>query len=420
MVLEDVNNSTPDNFDDNPDPSSSDPYASASRRSGERIDATSLPQPIPLLGPMMGFTAGSVRFKTEQTIQFAEKRINRVLEPYEVQAFAFHIYKLEQTKSYFAAAGLAAGTYRCWSTADSFRYPFYKPKLESIEPNKFGIVRGPLAMYARHSWRFLMYATVSSHLGSIIGQAIAQPVAAVNTSKDPKLEQFGKDVRAADPRSKAEQDREFAQRTRQYEQAVEQRPRNRLPVAKNEDPVDDMNPAAGNEAWGSQSPVTESWETYSNDASQPAPSPQQHPSSMDNRDRRPEANRQSPTSSLPFDDDASPTGGLFQDEVYSAQSQAQSQSPSRSPPQGRPGESTWDRLRRGEAPIPGQRVEPQPRRPEHARKERREGSTLGDSYTFVEGDEERKREKEQAQQEFDARIERERQGRDFSDDEKRW
>ena len=46
---------------------------------------------------------------------------------------------------------------------------------------------------------------------------------------------------------------------------------------------------------------------------------------------------------------------------------------------------------------------------------------MGDSYTFVEGDEERSGERDRAQQEFDARLERERQGRDFdSDDGKRW
>jgi hypothetical protein len=45
---------------------------------------------------------------------------------------------------------------------------------------------------------------------------------------------------------------------------------------------------------------------------------------------------------------------------------------------------------------------------------------LGDSHTFVEGDDARNREREHAQQEFDARLERERQGKDFSDEGKRW
>ena len=157
-----------------------------------------------------------------------------------------------------------------------------------------------------------------------------------------------------------------------------------------------MSPTAGNEAWGTKTVGSDTWETFSNDTSQPTP-------------RRQSAQ----PSSLPFDDDASPTGGLFQDEVNNPQSQPQSQA--------RPGESSWDRLRRGGGSAPLQKPpQQQSRRAEPDRREQRDGSTLGDSYTFIEGDEERARERERAQQEFDARLERERQGRDFSDETKKW
>jgi hypothetical protein len=141
------------------------------------------------------------------------------------------------------------------------------------------------------------------------------------------------------------------------------------------------------------------------------PQQSQGPPSSEAWKRRAPPRRAPPASSSPFDDDdASPTGGMFQDEVNSNSAQQQS----------RPGESTWDRLRRG-APAPQQQRAQPPRRPEPERREQREGSTLGDSYTFVEGDEERKMARERAQQEFDERIERERQGRDFTSDEnKKW
>ncbi|KAI8941342.1 hypothetical protein NX059_002567 [Plenodomus lindquistii] len=424
MVLEDVNNNAPDSFSDNPYPSSNDPYASASAPSGERFDASSLPQPLPVLGPFMGFSKDVVRFKVETTLKFAESKLGRALYPDESQALALHIYQLEQTKSYYAAAGFAAGAYRCWSTAAEFRYPFYKPKLETIDRNKFGVVKGPMANFARHAWRFSLYAMVAGQMGSIIGQLIAQPLAAARTAQDPRLEQFATELKAAsqtEQQRTSQTGREIEQRRRQFEEQIKNRSGGgpspqaswgRQPAAKREAPVDDMSPTAGSEAWGSQSPASESWETFSNDTSQPTPQRQQRPPSTDNWNPRPQSNRQSQGSSLPFDDDASPTGGLFQDEFSNSQSQAQSQS--------KPGESSWDRLRRGGAPVPGQSARPLSRRPEPERREQREGSTLGDSYTFVEGDEERKRAKEQAQQEFDARLERERQGRDFSDDEKKW
>jgi hypothetical protein len=179
------------------------------------------------------------------------------------------------------------------------------------------------------------------------------------------------------------------------------------PAAQSESTGDDSSPTASNEQWGSRAAGSESWETFSNDTSQP-PQRQQGPPS--NRQPSPQTAQ---SSSSPFDDDASPTGGLFQDEVNNPQPQSQSE--------GRPGESSWDRLRRGGASAPLQRPQqPQSRRAEPERREQREGSTLGDSHTFVEGDDARNREREHAQQEFDARLERERQGKDFSDEGKRW
>ncbi|KAH7388869.1 hypothetical protein BKA66DRAFT_460991 [Pyrenochaeta sp. MPI-SDFR-AT-0127] len=421
MVLQDVDNAAPESFTDNPYPSESDSYASSSS-SGVRFDSTSLPQPLPVIGYFMGFSDRAVRFKTETTLKFAERKLGRELYPDESQALAYHIYQLEQTKSYFAATGAAAGTWRWYNTWDKMRYPFYQPKVEDLNPNKFAFIRGPMAQFARHTWRFSLYVLVAGQMGNIIGQLIAQPLAAVNTSKDPKLEQFGVELKAAahaDGQRNAQQGREIEDRRREFQEQVRNRqgggpsPQARWgkqPPKQNEH--DDSSPTAGNEAWGSSNTASESWESFSNDSSQPAPQGQSSPPSSDSWARRPSPKQ---ASSLPFDDDASPTGGLFQDEVNSTPPQGQPQ------PQGRPGESTWDRLRRGGAPAPIQRVQQPSRRAEPERKEQREGSTLGDSYTFVEGDEERKRERERAQQEFDDRLERERQGRDFnSDDNKRW
>jgi hypothetical protein len=421
MVLQDVGNTAPDSFTDNPYPSSDDPYASSSPPSGVRFDASTLPQPLPILGMFMGFSSGAVRFKTETTIKYAERKVGRQLNPEESQALAYHIYQLEQTKSYFAATGAGAGVYRWYNTWDKMKYPFYQPKIEDINPNKFAFIRGPMANFARHTWRFSLYVLVAGQMGNIIGQLLAQPLAAVNTSKDPKLEQFGQELKAAshvEGQRTAQQGREIRDRRRDLEDQVKSRsgggpspqPTWGKPVAQSkEDMGDDSSPTAGNEAWGSRSSGSESWETFSNDTSQPTPQQQQGPPTTVASTRQ--SPRQSAQSSFPFDDDASPTGGLFQDEVTNSQSQAQ--------PQSRPGESTWDRLRRGGAVAPLQRPQqPQSRRAEREHKEQREGS--GDSHTYLAGDEERHRERERAQQEFDARLERERQGKDFSDEGKRW
>jgi hypothetical protein len=425
MVLEDVENGSPDSFSDNPYPSSNDPYASSPSSSGAgRFDSSQLPQPVPVLGMFMGFSAGAVRLKVETTLKFAERKVGRELYPEEAQALAYHLYKLEQTKSYFAATGAAAGVWRWYSTWDKMKYPFHQPKVEDINPNKFGPIKGPMAQFARHTWRFSLYALVAGQMGNIIGQLVAQPLAAVNTSQDPKLEEFGMELKAAtrtDDQRTAQTGRDIEARRRDFQEQVRNRSGGgpspqatwgKQPPAKSEDAGDDMSPTAGNDAWSSSNSGAQAWESFS-DETQTTPSRQQTPPSTEARNRRPSPRQPPQSSASPFnDDDASPTGGLFQDEVNNPQSQ----------PQSRPSGSSWDRLRRGEAPPPVQRPQQdRSRRAEPQRKEQKEGSTLGDSYTFVEGDEERQRERERAQQEFDARLERERQGRDFNSDEgKKW
>ncbi|KAH3918163.1 hypothetical protein HBI56_144400 [Parastagonospora nodorum] len=424
MVLENVNEMSPDSFTDNPSPDQTDPYASSSpsSSSGVRFDATSLPQPLPVIGTFMGFSDRAVRMKTEITLKFAERKLGRNLYSDEAQALAFHIYQLEQTKSYFAATGAAAGAYRAYATMATNRYPFYQPKAESIDPTKFGFIRGPMAPMVRHAWRFSLYLLVAGQMGSIIGQLIAQPLAAVNTSKDPKLEQFGNELKAAtvaEQSKTAVQAREIQERKREFERQTKDRngmgPSPQGAWGKQQPPArpseDDMSPTAGNEVWGTQPSASGSWDSFSSQADQSTPQQSQGPPSSEAWNRRAPPTRAPPASSSPFDDDASPTGGMFQDEVNNGSAQQQS----------RPGESTWDRLRRGAAPAPGQRPVQQPRRQEPERREQREGSTLGDSFTFVEGEEERKQSRERAQREFDERLERERQGRDFSEDQgKRW
>ena len=422
MVLDDVGANATDSFSDNSSPSDQDAYATSS----VRFDPSSLPQP--LFGPtiLLGFSANTLRFKAESTIQFAERKVGRKLNPEESQALAYHLYQLEQSKSYFAAFAAGVGVYRWWSTWDKMRYPFYQPKLENINPNKFAFIRGPSAQLARQTWRFSLYFLAAGHIGSFIGQIIAQPLAAQNTARDPKLEQFAEELRAAAQAQRQEhpqQGSEAQQRQREYQEQMRKRQeaRSSAPYRRTKqepsksDELDDSSPTAGNEAWTSAASGAEMWEELSNSSSQSAPQRQQSRQPPQPWDRQPSTRPSAPppssssSSSSPFgDDDASPTGGLFQDEVFNPQSQSQSQH-----------QSSWDRLRRGGAPVPLQR--PQQPKARRGEPERKDGSTMDDSYTFADGNEEQKKDRERAQREFDARVERERQGRDFSSDEnKKW
>ncbi|KAJ4380814.1 hypothetical protein N0V86_004176 [Didymella sp. IMI 355093] len=421
MVLQDVENQAPDSFTEPSIPSDNDPYASStssSLASGERFDASNMPSPIPVIGPFIGFSSRALRFKAETTLSFAEKKLGRTLHPEEAQALAYHIYKLEKSKSYYAATGAAAGIYRWYATMSTYQYPFYKPKIESIDMNKFGPIKGPAANMARQTWRFGLYALVAGQMGNIIGQLIAQPIAAYETSVDPKLEEFGREIKAAsarDERGNNERARMIEERRKDFDARRRQegtggmtppygaragQPRQTPPLTTDDD---DMSPTSGNEPWGTQ--TSSSWGDFATDE-QPKPQPER--ASVDVRSRRQppyQATQPAPqTSSSPFDDDASPTGGMFNSETTASSSQSAA----------RPGESSWDRLRRG-AGGGSQAERIQRFASSRASGSGAEGSTVGDDFTFVEGREARDMEREKAQREFDERLERERRGGDFNE-----
>lgn len=404
MVLQDTE--TPaDSFADNPPPSNDDAYTS-SAPSGQRFDASSFPQPIPILGPLTGHTSTYTRRKTEQLIKFSELLINRTMTPVEAQALARRVYRFEEEKSRYAIAATAIGVGRWYQTMQSYRYPFYKPEPKKIDPNKFLLLKGPAAQYARHSWRLLCYVTVASHLGKLVGQTVSHYSAGEEMSNDPELAQFALDLKKAASTehtnkktvlgSVPEQRRrwmEEAARARNAERSAPGAPTQVPWNARKPTPADDdMSPTAGSDPWPSSSNDSWSGSAFPED---PAPAVQPRQQSSDPYSQLPGGQ---PRYNRNNSDDTSPTGGMFQDEVES---------------KSKSGESAWDRLRRGDAPpsLANKRQPPY--------QDQRDGSTLGDSFTFVGSKEERRSEKERAQREFDARIEHERLGKDF-DDDKKW
>jgi hypothetical protein len=411
MVLQDGDMSS-DSFNENP--ADNDAYSSSSAPRSNRLDTSQLPRPLPLIGPLLGMSEESRRTKAEATIKYAEQSLNRQMTYEEAQAFATHLFRIDQFCSYTGAVGVAWGTWKWYRTMDMGRYPFYQPKPESINPNKFLIIRGPYANYARQSFRLGVYQLVAAEIMKLVGTLVAQPVAARDTAADPLLANFKVDLMKVMESRKEEQRSQIEHRRNESYRRQGQNPdgspikelpphagaprpwagarKAPTPPTPIPTPEDDMSPSAGSgESWyGESNPPSD----YTRD-NQPSQKSTQSATSKSPRERQPTRPAD--------DDDTSPTGGMFQDDV-------QNQS-------GRPGESSWERLRRGGAPLPGQR--PPPRKYDPPREEQRQGSTLGDSFAFAETDEQRQRGQERAQREFDQRLERERQGKDFND-ERRW
>ncbi|KAF2266763.1 hypothetical protein CC78DRAFT_106970 [Lojkania enalia] len=390
MVLEDLDSLGPNGDFSNPPDHLGPP----------RYDASQLPQPIPIIGPLMGFTSEAIRLNVESTFSVAESKLHRRMTPEECQAMATHIHELEQGRSSFAAIGGVMGMWNWYKTIPTNRYPFYQPKPESITPNKFLFIKGPMAPYFRHSWRLLLYSVVGQQLGLLVSQFVVRPQAVRKSANDPRLLQFRQDLRAANGIDMRSGGRGVhgGQNTRQSHEMertgmAPSRVGGGRPSSSTVE--DDMSPTSGNDPWPSA--LSSSMSDYGSYPDSAQGRSQQSPSSIYSARSWPKSRNRAD------DDDASPTGGLFQDEVEN---------------QPKATESAWERLRRGGGPLPSQRVVPP--RPEPGRKEQNEDSTLVDSFTFSESDEERRIARERAQREFDARIERERQGKDFSDDQRRW
>jgi hypothetical protein len=398
MVLQDPPS---EGFSEEPRPSDNDTYSSNSvSPSGTRrypYDSSQFPQPIPIIGPLLGYSDSVIRWRIDDTLKFAEKRINRRLTPEEATALASHLYGAEQTRSYTSAIGVALGIWRWQATMSTNAYPLHTPKPESINPNKFAFIKGPMAQTARHAFRFGLWTTFAMFVGGFVGGLYSQPIAARAAAQDPRLDDLKQVIRSSF--EKEEQGRRGQRQGQNADGAGAQslpphagapRPWGRTPPPPPKPvpapPTDDMSPTAGNEAW-----PTSDYQADSGFASETVGRQQPQP-----RAQTPQQiwqQRSQPRRTANDDeDDASPTGGMFQDE-------AENQSSG----------SAWERLRRGGSPA----------RDSSSERGQREDSNLGDSWTFTETEDERKRAQEQAQREFDERLERERQGKDFSD-ERRW
>ena len=305
--------------------------------------------------------------------------------------------------------------------------------METFKPNQFpnGTVfyEGPRARQLWHLFRALFYMGFGKFAAGMLLGSYAMSVAAVGEMSDPRLralqETFQKEA--------------LNQRARQADirngmQGVSKSPSdNTGPMSQpggegNERPYDDASPSsgmyfdemseAGKPTIASAGGVAEQGQPeaqspYSrfkqfSQKSQAVPPPQQE-----------QVQENDSSSFMGLDDDASPTGGQGMSMDNSASAQA--------------GASAWDRVRSGQRPVssrakPAEQSQNQDRQlPARSSWSERRGASQNadsaDSFTASNAQESRRYSREEAQKEFDAKIERERRGGDFSGgngDQRRW
>lgn len=405
MVLEEVA-AAPETFRDDSSPNSDqDPYSNAGGSTGAaavseiKIDTTKLPRPIPFIGPLLGYNNANLGQNIVASVGNMAKIVKRPLTNEEVQALAYHTAKGVAIASWGFPVGAIGGLWRASNTRSTYRFPFWQPDLEKFNTKKFGPWTGPRAEFGWQFLRRFAYASIGGWLGKMIVGTYAATVATTGTRLDSRM----KDVVIA-----------------LNEEIMRRRRTSNSPAGNAQPGVNTGQDSAA--SYGNANPARgDRVGTITTNTGPFADNQTQRPSSQQQADystyggvtdKSPayQLDRDA-TQATDFDfDDASPTAG--NESVNSLGDM-----------------SAWERLRKGQSPVSPQsrnaskNLPARDDRRENARggstqREPRDVSTAGDSFSFSRSDEERQLAQAQAQNEFDARVERERRGQDFENDRK--
>ena len=347
-------------------------------------------------------------------VRIAGNVLQRPVRQEEADALCFHFAKTIWIASYGVPVGVAAATVQAYRGTETFRFPFWKPfqKIEGREtffsPDRFGPLRGQLARTAWQASRLGAYWILGAVFGQVFFGTYAISNSLAGRALDPRLKDFNEQVR---------------RRFKEGQGKVLQQARQEQPDGPKEGETMEM----ARQRREVQKPST-SWG-------------QIHGKRVQDRQRRFEGKE--------VGDDMSPTSGAFEDEYMpsipgstdgmeygQAQQQQASMNQSTSQPRPRQSQSSpsdqestggsgsaWDRVR--QTAMSGQSNTSTPRASSSSsqsqsdsfqRRERNSSSgSDSDSFSFSQGEEDKQLAQSEAQKQFDARVEREREGRDFED-----
>ncbi|EME40994.1 hypothetical protein DOTSEDRAFT_82475 [Dothistroma septosporum NZE10] len=328
-----------------------------------------------------------------ETCQQASALLNRPVRQEEADALAFHFARALRIGSYGAPLGVAVGTalfYRGYANGTN-RFPGWTPDKQKFTFTQFGPLKGTRAKIMWQSLRFSAYGIVGTVLGGMFVGSYALTAGSAGRLMDPRLKELGEKIRE---RAKSGKGGEL------------------LPGQM----------AGGREVDQSAGMRTRDGETF--DMA---------------RQRRgvQRSEREGKASRGEMVDDASPTGGMFMSDYQDSgtpndsgimsdghvkqrdsqvrfdeakkETQQSRDDGSRATPKS--SGSAWERLRQqANSGAPGQ----------SSMKNSRDASSTGDSFMFSQAEEDRQLPRVEQQKQFDQRVEREREGKDFESQTGGW
>ncbi|KAI9729420.1 MAG: hypothetical protein M1818_008527 [Claussenomyces sp. TS43310] len=416
MVLENTSDKISDSFTEDAPASDADPYASSQAGSSEArsipIDVSNFPKPMPLFGPLSGFTNQFLSRMIQARIQASTHVLKRPITEDEASAIAFWTAKQLSITSYGTPLGVGGATWRAYASRKSFRFPFYQPDLASFNANawpatKRTILSGLRATSAWHATRFLAYGIVGNYVGQVLLTSYAMSVVTVGELGDPRLKDYVKGLR--------ENAKHNVERGRRGS------PTPLLPPKGSPDTLDDASPTGS--AYGDAAPEAEALgdqEMQTQEARQ-RPHPRSSPTKNNATTFQMDKTAPQPQSFDQDFDDASPTGGqgtYLDTESSSGSAWDRIRHQASAPTESNSGSSSSWPAGRGQAQASSRGGWINARK--NAQKETQSPSTSDDPFAFSNSEEDKQLAREEAQKEFDARVERERKGGDFSGDQKRW
>jgi len=401
MVLD--NSSSPSEVDafnsENAPADDSDAYSDSNQKAGAfsyRIDMSKVAKPMPIFG----YRQDKFQLLLRAKLQNAQNVLARSPTQEEAEAMAFWTAKQLQIISFGLPLGTAGGVWRAYNSRATFRFPFWQPNLENYRSAdgtfRFIGLRGNRATTLLHVFRTVAYGGIGQFIGEILFGSYAASVGAVGELGDKRLKSYMAAIRR---------------------KAHEKRGAISTPTVPQSTKGPNSSAGGDSDQSMNEQDSRELAEGYYNegnsDATSSTPqSPQSQPST-----RRPpvtfgrssdyESQEDKASSSYEYDE-ASPTGGEgIRDDAAR-------------------GGSAWDRIRSG-ANVGNKSIstqqQPIQRESAWSKRQAEAKSTPEDSFSYSKPDEERGNAQQEAQREFDAKVERERKGGSFSnngDGSKRW